>query len=232
MKTMLSKSMWVAPNHVPSSACLSPEIVTAYIDRALSREESLRAEQHLQTCDWCLQEVAEATRIVAALTIPTRVPVPDALKQQVAAGWEPSRVEKATAALSRLVVHVAQKGITLIERHLVSPFITVEEVLAPAGAYRTAEGPTTLDLNIKTEQTEIRVTSVQEGEGISLRMTFLDLTQEALAGQRIFLRQQGRPIFSAKTDQQGVLRTPHLEPGTYEIDCPGTQAAFALEVRS
>lgn len=233
MKAMLSKStIWAAPDHVPSSACLSSEIVTAYIDRALSREESLRAEQHLQTCDWCLQEVAEATRMVAALAIPTRVPVPHALKQQVIAAWEPSGIEKATAALSRLVVQVAKKGMALIEQHLVPPFIDIEEVMAPAGAYRTAEGSTTLDLNIKTEQTEIRVTSVQEGEGMSLRMTFLDLTQEALAGQRVFLRQQGRPIFSAKTDQQGILRTPHLEPGTYEIDCPGTQAAFALEVRS
>jgi hypothetical protein len=233
MKTMLSKSpLWTAPTHTPSPACLSPEIVTAYIDRVLSREEALRAEQHLQTCDWCVQEVADATRMVAAFATPTRLPVPAALKQKVAAGWEPSRVEKATAVLSRLVVQVAKKGMALIEQHLVPPFLNVEEVLAPAGAYRTAEGPTTLDLNIKTEQTEIHVTSVQEGEGMSLRLTFLDLAQEALAGQRVFLRQQGRPIFSAKTDQQGVLRTPHLEPGMYEIDCPGTRAAFALEVRS
>jgi hypothetical protein len=179
-----------------------------------------------------LQEVAEATRIVVALAIPTRVPVPDALKQQVVAAWAPSGIEKATTTLSRLVVRVAKKGLALIEQHLVPPFIEIEEVLTPAAAYRTAEGPATLDLNIKTDQTEIRVTSVQEGEGMSLHMTFLDLTQEALAGQRVFLRKQGRPIFSAKTDQQGILRTPHLEPGTYEIDCPATQAAFALEVRS
>jgi hypothetical protein len=170
--------------------------------------------------------------MVAALAVPTRFPVPDALKQQVAAGWEPSRIEKAKTTLSRLVIQVAKKGMALIEQHLAPPFLNVEEVLAPAGAYRTAEGTTTLDLNIKTEQTEIHVTSVQEGEGMSLHLTFLDLTREALTGQRVFLRQQGRPIFSAKTDQQGVLRTPHLEPGMYEIDCPTTQVAFALEVRA
>ena len=232
MKVMLSKASVLAPpDHAPSPVCLAPEIITAYIDRALSREESLRAEHHLQTCDWCLEEVVEATRIVAALTTSTQLSVPDALKQQVAAEWEPSRVEKAKTTLSRLVIQVAKKGLALIEQHLTPPFINVEEILAPAGAYRTTEGMTTLDLNIKTEQTEIHVTSVQEGEGMSLRMTFLDLAQEALAGQRVFLRQQGRPIFSAKTDQQGVLRTPHLEPGMYEIDCPATQAAFALEVR-
>ena len=233
MKAMLSKALMLAtPDHAPSPACLAPEILAAYIDRVLSREESLRAEHHLQTCDWCVQEVAEATRMVAALTTPTRLPVPDTLKQHVAAGWEPSPIEKAKTVLSRLVIHVAKKGMSLIEQHLAPPFINVEEVLAPAGAYRTAEGTTTLNLNIKTEQTEIHVTSVQEGEGMSLHLTFLDLAQEALAGQRVFLRQQGRPIFSAKTDHQGVLRTPHLEPGMYEIDCPATQAAFALEVRS
>ena len=233
MKAMLSKiSASLTPEQTSSGACLSPEIVAGYVNRLLSREESLQAEQHLHICDWCLQEVADANRITAALAIPQRLPVPDALKQKVVALWEPSPVEKATAALSRLVVQVAKKGMALIEQHLVPPFINVEEVLAPAGAYRTAEGPATLDLNIKTAQTEIRVTSVQEGEGMSLRMTFLDPTQEVLSGQRVFLRQQGRPIFSAKTDQKGMLRTPHLEPGTYEIDCPGTQAVFALEVRS
>jgi len=233
MKAMLSKiSTPPTPEQTSSDACLSPEIVVGYVDRLLSREESLEAEKHLQTCDWCLQEVTEATRMTIALAAPNRVPVPDALRQKVVALWEPSRVEKATAALSRLVVQVAKKGLALIEQHLVPPFINVEEMLAPAGAYRTAEGPATLALNIKTEQTEIRVTSVQEGEGMSLRMTFLDPAQEVLSGQRVFLRQQGRPIFSAKTDQQGMLRTPHLEPGTYEIDCPGTQAVFALEVRS
>lgn len=233
MKAMGSKAPVLAiPDQVPSPACLAPEIVAAYIDRALSREESLRAEQHLQTCDWCVEEVAEATRMVAALATPTRFSVPAALKQQVTAGWEPSRLEKTKTVLSRLVIQVAKKGMALIEQHLAPPFITLEEVLSPAGAYRTAEATTTLDLNIKTEHTEIHVTSVQEGEGMSLQLKFLDLTQEALAGQRVFLRQQGRPIFSAKTDYQGVLRTPHLDPGLYEIDCPATQAAFALEVRS
>lgn len=233
MKAMGSKAPVLAiPDQVPSPACLAPEIVAAYIDRALAREESLRAEQHLQTCDWCVEEVAEATRMVAALATPTRFSVPAALKRQVTAGWEPSRTVKTQAAISRFVIHVAQRGMALIEHHLAPPFLNVEEVLAPAGAYRATEGTPTLDLNIKTDQAEIHVTSVQEGEGMSLRLTFLDLTQEALAGQRIFLRQQGMPIFSAKTDPQGVLRTPHLEPGMYEIDCPATQATFALEVRS
>ena len=233
MKTMVSKAPVLAtPDHAPSPDCLAPEIIAAYIDRALSREESIRAENHLHTCDWCVQEVTDATRMVAALATPLRVPVPHALKQQVAAGWEPSRREKTTTVLSRLVIEVAKKGMALIEHHLAPPFLNIEAVLAPAGAYRTAEAMTTLDLNIKTAQAEIHVTSVQEGEGMSLRLTFLDLAQEALVGQRVFLRQQGKPIFSAKTDQWGMLRTPHLEPGMYEIDCPTTQATFALEVRS
>ena len=234
MKAMRANkaSVVATPDHAPSSACLASEIITAYVDRALSREESLRAENHLHTCDWCVDEVAEATRMVVALATPQRFSVPDALKQKVVAGWEPSRMTKTQKVISRFVIQVAQKGMALIEHHLAPPFLNVEEVLAPAGAYRASEGTPTLDLNIKTEQAEIHVTSVQEGEGMSLRLTFLDLTQEALAGQRIFLRQQGTPIFSAKTDPQGVLRTPHLEPGTYEIDCPATQATFALEVRS
>jgi hypothetical protein len=113
----------------------------------------------------------------------------------------------------------------------VAPFVEVQEILTPMPAYRSGEEPSALNLRLKSGQIEIRATVVKEGEGVMVRMTLLGAGQEVIAGQRIFVRQQGRSIFSARTDREGVVRTPYLEPGIYEVACPGLEATFELELR-
>lgn len=213
----------------PSQECLSPAVVTAYVQRSLTAVEGERAENHLQTCDKCMQEIMEAFRITASLTATQRIPVPATLKTRVAALWE--RPPAVTQAFSRLVIQIAQKGLKLLEQHLVPPLLDVQEMLAPMPAYRAEEGATALDLAINAGQTQIRATAVPEGDGVALKLTFLGAAREVLAGQRVFVRQQGRSIFSAKTDKNGVLRTPRLAPGTYKVACSGLDATFELELR-
>jgi predicted anti-sigma-YlaC factor YlaD len=233
VRTELTRSSARLFLEAPSQECLSPAMVAAYVQRVLSAAEGARVEGHLQACDGCLNEVMEAFHMSSSLSSAKRKPVPIMLKARVASLWKsPPAKEKTVASFSRLVIQIAQKGLELLEQHLVPPLLDVQEILVPVPAYRGEEGPSALDLKINTEQTEIRATVVREGEGVALKMTFLGTGQEALAGQRVFLRQHGRSIFSARTDREGVLRTPHLEPGVYEITCSGINANFQLELRS
>lgn len=208
--------------------CLTPELLSAYVQRVLLDKEMGQVETHLQTCDWCVQAVMEATFIPQKLNVSQHT-VPLSLKNRVVATL-PSAQKPRAASLSRLVVGIAQQGLQLLEQHLVAPFLNVQATLMLTPAYRATEAPSVLDLRIQTEPAEIHATVFQEGNGLSLTMTFVSPTKEALAGQRIFIRREGRSIFSARTDPEGVLRTPHLAPGIYEVACSELDASFQLEL--
>ena len=108
----------------------------------------------------------------------------------------------------------------------------VQEIFTPTPAYRAAEEPSVLHLGLTADLAMIKAAVAQDGDRIVLTMTFLGTGQEALAGQQVFLRRQGRLIFSAKTDSDGIVRTPRLKPAAYEVMCPGVQTTFQLEVHS
>jgi len=232
VRAVLTRSLPQSYLRASPQECLSPEVVSAYVQQGLSAAEKARVERHLHACDACLSEVKEVVFISSALTTPNRAPVPAALKALVASLWESPPAAAKTLSFSRLVIQLVQKGLRLVEQHLTPPLLDVQEFLTPLPAYRAGEDLSALNLRINAGQAEIRTTAVQEGDRVALSITLLGAGQEGLAGQRVFLRQQGRSIFSAKTDQEGVLRLPRLEPGIYEVACPGIQATFQLELRS
>ncbi|MBI3796679.1 MAG: zf-HC2 domain-containing protein, partial [Deltaproteobacteria bacterium] len=172
VRGVLSKSLSRLPPPAPSQECLSPEIISGYIQRTLPAEDGARAEKHLQACDACLNEVIEAFQISSSLASAKREPVLATLKARVASLWASPPGEEKTVSFPRLVIQIAQKGLRLLEQHLVSPLLDVQEILVPLPAYRSAEGPAALNLRINTGQAEIRTTAVQEGEGVALKMTF------------------------------------------------------------
>jgi hypothetical protein len=55
--------------------------------------------------------------------------------------------------------------------------------------------------------------------------------EDALGGQRVFLRRHGRSIYSARTDAMGALTMPGMKPGVYEVSCPGIGTSFRLDLR-
>lgn len=201
------------PPRALSPECLSPEVISAYVHRVLSAEEGGRVEKHLQNCNRWVHEVMEAFQIASSLALGKREPIPATLKNRVASQWETQPQREQPVPLSCLVIQVAQKGLRLLEKRLVAPLVEVMEVSAPLPAYRAEEVAEALILRIATGETTLRVTAVQEGKGMAFTLTLLGAGEILLAGQRIFLRQQGRAIFSAKTDEKGVLRIPSLEPG-------------------
>lgn len=219
-----------------SSPCPSPETVTAYMQGLLVTADELQIEQHLQACDVCLQDAQEASRVLFFLSSPREAPVPAPLRAQMAMLWESSPAKAHTQSVPRLVIQKAERGLRLIASYLAPPLLEVQEVLAsPAAfrgsAYRSGDSSSALSLRLKAEEAEIAVLATPEEDGVAVTLTLFDAERKALANRRIFLRQQGRAIFSARTDHQGVLRVPRLEPGSYEVACDEIHTTFHLELR-
>ncbi len=214
-----------------SSPCPSLEKVTAYMQGLLATEDDLQIEQHLQACDTCLQEAKEASRVLFFLSSPQETPVPAALRAQMARLWENSPAKDYPQSLPRLVIQMAERGLQLIESYLAPPLLEVQEVLAPLAAYRSGDSSSALSLKLNAGESEIAVLAIPEEDGVAVTLTLLGPERKALADRRIFLRQQGRAIFSARTDRQGVVRVPRLEPGSYEVACDEIHTTFHLELR-
>lgn len=230
----------VSPVHTPfrsavavqTPACLSPATIAAYVHRLLPTSESTTAEQHLHTCDPCFSEVQSAFRTISFLSAPTKSPVPAALKARVAAVWQPAKAAEQQTVLSRIVIQFAAKGLHLVEQHLVAPFFALHEVLVPTPTYRSTAAPARLDFTLTAGQNTLNVTAVPDGNGLALTLTLFGPQQNSLAGQRVFLNQHGKAVLSKKTDPQGVLQVPHLDPGLYEVTCPSLAASFEVELRT
>jgi hypothetical protein len=75
------------------------------------------------------------------------------------------------------------------------------------------------------------VLAIPEEDGVAVTLTLLGPERQPIADRRIFLRQQGRAIFSAHTDHQGKLQVPRLDPGSYEVACDELHTTFQLELR-
>ncbi len=214
-----------------SSHCPSPEKVIAYMQGLLATEDDLQIEQHLQACDVCLYEAKEASRVLFFLSSTQETLVPAALRAQVAMSWENSPAKDYPQSLPRLVIQLAERGLRLIESYLVPPLLEVQEVLAPLSAYRSGDSSSALSLRLNAGESEIVVLAIPEEDGVAVTLTLLGPERKALAHRRIFLRQQGRAIFSAQTDHQGMLQVPRLEPGSYEVACDEIHTTFQLELR-
>ena len=230
--TALAQSPSPSSIAVRTSSCLSPETIVAYVEHVLPAGDKDIAERHLQTCNACFNEVQTALRATSFLAAPGKTTVPTTLKAQAATLWQQAKVGEQRPSLSRVVIQFAEKSLRLLEQNLVAPFFDIQEMLVPASAYRSEEVSTRLDLKLAAGQHTITLTVVPDGKGIALTLTLLGPQQESLAGQRMFLNQQGKSILSKKTDRQGVLRVPHLDPGIYEIACPGIEASFEVELHA
>ncbi len=229
---LLNESSTSSPSALLTPACLSPETIAAYVQRLLSDQENLSAEQHVQSCHACLNEVQTAFRITTLLSAPVSKPVPSALKTCAAVSWQSARASLPRTTLSRVVIQLAEQGLRLLEQNLVAPFFNLQEILVPAPAYRSEEAPTRLDLKLIAGQHVVALTVIPDGKGVALTLTLLGPQPESLAGQRVSFNQQGKLILSKKTDRQGLLRVPHLDLGVYEIVCASMEASFEVELHA
>jgi hypothetical protein len=227
-RAALAASEPLAPLAAPAPDCLTPDHIAAWAGRAFAGDELRATDTHLERCDTCLEEALAAVRTMATLDADPAVAVPDALRARVSSGWGDV---PASRSLTELVIRVARAGATLLERCVVAPILDVEELVRPAPAVRAGEQTDALSFRIQAPEAQICATIVPEGEAVGLSLSLLGADDLALAGQRVFLRRHGRALYSARTDAAGALRLPRIEPGVYEVSCPGIGASFRLDLR-
>jgi Putative zinc-finger len=227
-RAALAASEPLAPLAAPAPDCLTPDHIAAWAGRALAGDELRATDTHLERCDACLEEALAAVRTMATLDADPAVAVPDTLRARVSSRWDDV---PASRSLTELVIRVARAGATLLERCVVAPILDVEELGRPAPAVRAGEQTDALSFRIQAPEAQICATIVPEGEAVGLSLSLLGADDLALVGQRVFLRRHGRALYSARTDAAGALRLPRIEPGVYEVSCPGIGASFRLDLR-
>ena len=208
--------------------CPSPSMLAGWRDPALPTPDRAATERHLEACDRCLDETLAATRLLARLDATPAIAVPAALQARVAALWQETAAEP---ALSRLVVRVTRAGTQLLESHLLAPLRELVELSLPLPAMRGDAPASALSFKLHATDAIITTTVVPAGDSVGLTVVIEDDGGTAIADQRVFLRRQGRSVYSARTDAGGMLRVPGLERGVYEVACPGVGTAFLLDLR-
>jgi len=227
-------SLHAGPGHREASGgaagagCVQPERLAGWASRALAADEMRAVEAHLGECDGCLVDALAMSRVTARLDAGPTLAVPSTLRERVASRWASAPVEE---SLTALVVRVARAGVALVERHVVAPILDVE-ALPLAAAMRTAETADGIAFRIRAPQAEIRGTIVTTDGAVGLTLTLLGTADDALGGQRVSLRRHGRTIYSARTDAAGALEMPRIDPGVYEVSCPGIGTSFRLDLRA
>lgn len=226
--------MSFSASHPPAVSvdCPDLEVIIAYAASALGGPEKSQFEQHLRKCEACLHDVVQHRMVAALAAIGADVPLPVALKAKAEAQWAPPK-----PALTRLVIQQAKKGLerglALVERYLVEPVISVLEMPTPQLALRGEAS--VLVINVETEKASVEGTLIQPAnDGLTLTLKLLDADRKPLSKKFVEIREQGKLIFSAETDAQGMLDVSdiELEPGTYEVACPAIQTTFELDVRA
>jgi len=217
------------PGGTPGRDCLAPDRVAGWAAGQLPADELRSVELHLAGCGFCLDQALGAVRLIGKLDAGPALEVPATLRARVASRWStaPSEEESLTA----VVIRIAHAGLTLVERHLVAPVLGVEEMAAAPSAVRANERMDAVSFRILAPEAKIHATVVTEGDAVGLSLTLLGNGDDALGGQRVFLRRHGRSIYSARTDAAGALEMPRLEPGVYEVACPGIGTSFRLDLR-
>ena len=209
--------------------CVQPERLAGWASRALVAEEMRAVEAHLDECDGCLADALAMSRVTARLDAGPTLAVPATLRERVASRWASAPVEE---SLTALVVRVARAGVALVERHVVAPILDVEALPLAAAATRAAGTADGIAFRIRAPQAEIRGTIVTTDGAVGLTLTLLGTAEDALGGQRVSLRLHGRTIYSARTDAAGALEMPRIDPGVYEVSCPGIGTSFRLDLRA
>ncbi len=232
--------MSFSASHPPAVSldCPDLEVVIAYAADALDGTEKPQFEQHLRHCEACLHDVVQHRTVATWAAIGDDVPLPADLKARTEALWTPMKPTVTRLVIQQLKKGVA-KGLTLLEKHIVEPIVSVLEMPTPQLALRGGE-------SASPGETPVLVFRVDAGKPIiegtlmlppggeaTLTLKFLGADQQPLVKKLVELRQHDKLIFSKETDARGVLDASDIDlnPGVYEVECPAIQTKFELDLR-
>lgn len=219
----------------PSADCPSGDVLSSYLHDLLPADEKHATEVHLDHCDACLSDLASMARTDAQLRRTPAEPVPRSLREKVEAIW--SKAEKATEPILKVVCRLAQDGIEFLRDSLLPQGVTYQLGYAASGAYRgVAEPSLPSSILFKGNVAGIQLGLSVEWEGADragLKVKIEDEEFHPLSAQRIHLRREQILVYSERTDANGNVTIPNLEPGTYEIGISalGKECTIDFELR-
>lgn len=209
---------------MPGQDCLTQGELLSVLDPS----PPARVESHLAQCDTCLHEATALLR-TRAQADGSAVAVPVALAERVASRWG-SREE---ASISAIVVQLGRAGLELVRRNVVAPLLEIEPSALPVPVRSGAEAARTpVRFHLKAAAGSIEATAFPDGDAVRLELALRDASGESLAGERVYLRQNGRSLFSARSGEDGRVQLPRIEPGSYEVSCSAIDTTFRIDLRS
>lgn len=201
----------------PGAVCYSAMELSAYVDRRLPAPEAAHVEQHLLTCDACLQEVMAIHRTQSLLHRETWLAPPADLL---------SAKPGACTCLGALIIQVAQNGLKFLEALGLPEDVrlSVGGHLLPAGAFRGApqggKAAALLEIQQLAGELELNIKILHEEREAVFLTIQVRKRGRPLGHQRVELLRPGRMLYSAPTSASGETEALRLMPGEYTVRLP------------
>jgi anti-sigma factor RsiW len=231
--TLLSST----PESVSRCDSRNPQQLSAYASQQLPAEGRALVEQHLRTCEACLQEVLSMRRMMRLLHSEPLLTPPPRLGAQVRAGLATSPRPTVVEQLGTLVVQVARNGLKFLESLSLPDAVrfAVDGQLAPAGAFRsTREDPDAaalIDLRQTVDELDLHMQILHENGDTVLLHIELQKQAQPIAKTRVALVSGGRTRSSSRTSDAGEVDFPRLPPGDYTVRVPQENVETQLILR-
>ena len=226
-----------APESVSRCDSSDPQQLSAYASQQLPAEEMTLVEQHLRTCEACLQDVLSMRRMMRVLHRAPLLTPPPSLVAQVRAGFATRPGPAVVEQLGTLVVQVARNGLKFLESLGLPDEVrfAVGAQLAPAGAFRsTREDPdaaTLIDLRQTVDELDLHMQVLHEDGDTVLLHIELQKQAQPIAKTRVALVSGGRTRSSSRTSDAGEVDFPRLPPGDYTVRVPQENVETQLILR-
>jgi anti-sigma factor RsiW len=215
----------------------NPQQLSAYASQQLPAEEMARVEQHLRTCEACLQDVLSMRRMMRLVHREPLLTPPPSLVAQARAGFATSLGPTVVEQLGTLVVQVARNGLKFLESLSLPDEVrfAVGGQLVPAGAFRSPrEDPNAaalIDLRQTVDDLDLHMQVLHEDGDTVLLHIELQKRAQPIAKTRVALISGGRTRSSSRTSDAGKVDFPRLPPGDYTVRVPQENVETQLILR-
>lgn len=208
---------------IKNNICPEQEVLLAFSEGLLEKEEISSVNEHLMECDICLREIFIIKRI-SKLAEGSEVILPSELKEKalkIATG-EP-KLRKSLRHISEFIISLTDKGLSYISSVLPEGAqLSISGVSVPVTAFRGIEAEQKESLIIEENLKGITMKVVlthTKGPLVTIKV-FLIKDGMSLKNQRITLYQNETLLSSKITLKDGAVELPDLGYGYYSIRVP------------
>jgi len=228
LRFLLRTKPGATKHHVPPGGekCLSPLLLLAYITGSLSKEQLMRVESHLGTCDHCILQLQKIQKLHM-----TPGELDFDLSFLDVAGEESERLEEKILSIVLRAQHGIRELIRQTGQLLVPPVPTYsvrgQEVseAADQGAFTIQKDFPDKDLSL-----EVTVRKGFSGGSTWVGVSAMALSREGFSGGMEFVLSGSGREGVRKTDEYGVVEFSDVSEGHYAIrDKTGDVVSLIIE---